>query len=86
MSPRLAQLVDPVRYLGSRMFQKKVIDHQDMKTDLIRCLSTVQLMFLGIGNTIGVGIYVLLGEITREHAGNIIMHAIFIFVYIWRDS
>ena len=41
----------------------------DMQTELIRCLSTWQLTLLGLGNTIGVGIYVLLGVMVKEEAG-----------------
>ena len=39
------------------------------ETPLNRCLSTLQLTALGIGGTIGPGIYVLTGEVARLKAG-----------------
>ena len=58
-----------MRYLWHRMWLKHKASHKDMWTDLIRCLSTWQLTLLGVGNTIGVGIYVLLGVMVKEEAG-----------------
>ncbi|GFN91759.1 cationic amino acid transporter 2 [Plakobranchus ocellatus] len=58
-----------LKYLSHRMFLKHDVAEDDMKTDLRRCLSTWQLTLLGLGSTIGVGIYVLLGVMAKEEAG-----------------
>ncbi|GFS18335.1 cationic amino acid transporter, partial [Elysia marginata] len=58
-----------VNYVWHRMWLKHEAHHKDLRTDLIRCLSTWQLTLLGLGNTIGVGIYVLLGVMVKEEAG-----------------
>lgn len=38
----------------------------DTDTKLIRCLTLKRLTFIGVGKTVGVGIYVLVGEATIE--------------------
>ncbi|XP_055864674.1 cationic amino acid transporter 4-like [Biomphalaria glabrata] len=58
-----------LHHLGQRMIQQKVVGENDMKTELRRCLTTPQLTLLGVGNTIGVGIYVMLGVMAKENAG-----------------
>ncbi|XP_076472429.1 cationic amino acid transporter 4-like [Babylonia areolata] len=50
--------------------QKEVEGEGDAHhTSLRRCLSTLQMTAVGLGSTIGVGIYVLLGVAIRDYAG-----------------
>lgn len=50
--------------------RRKTITVEGLKeTKLARVLTTLDLTFLGIGSTLGVGIYVLAGQVARQTAG-----------------
>ena len=42
-------------------------------TDLLRCLGLLDLTYLSIGAIIGVGMYVTMGQITREAGPSIVL-------------
>ncbi|ODN00172.1 High affinity cationic amino acid transporter 1 [Orchesella cincta] len=55
--------------LMKKFTRKKLVDRDETSTELHRVLSTVDLTLLGIGSTLGVGIYVLAGEEAKKDAG-----------------
>ncbi|KAL3862746.1 hypothetical protein ACJMK2_008698 [Sinanodonta woodiana] len=53
-----------------KLARKKYIDINHVSdTQLARCLNTLDLTALGIGSTLGAGIYVVAGQVARETAG-----------------
>ena len=60
-----------LRYLRRRMLLKHNANSTALDTELRRCLNTRQLTLLGLGPTIGVGIFVLPGHMARDIAGKV---------------
>lgn len=57
-----------LRTLIHKFSRRKILD-QSEQTELKRVLSTVDLTLLGIGSTLGIGIYVLAGSVAKKDAG-----------------
>ncbi|PIA59868.1 hypothetical protein AQUCO_00400618v1 [Aquilegia coerulea] len=61
-------------YSGFRSFiRRKQVDSVHVKSEghqqLAKELSVLQLLAIGVGSTIGAGVYVLVGTVAREHSG-----------------
>ncbi|XP_078401500.1 high affinity cationic amino acid transporter 1-like [Cetorhinus maximus] len=56
-------------YFGRQLVRRKYVDCTNEETRLARCLTTVDLVALGVGSTLGAGVYVLAGAVARENAG-----------------
>ncbi|XP_064028696.1 high affinity cationic amino acid transporter 1 isoform X2 [Pogoniulus pusillus] len=67
--PNIKMECQKIINFGNQLLRRKNVDCTREDSRLSRCLNTFDLVALGVGSTLGAGVYVLAGAVARENAG-----------------
>ncbi|XP_038294732.1 cationic amino acid transporter 3-like [Canis lupus familiaris] len=70
-------LCQALRRFGKKLVRKHPLELPVAETAPARSLSTLDLVVLGVGNTLGVSVYILVGEVARDQGGPSLVISIF---------
>lgn len=62
-------MAEKLASFGKMLLRRRALDCNKEESHFARCLTTLDLIALGVGATLGAGVYVLAGEVAREKAG-----------------